>query len=126
MAITPNQDPIDEFSAVGPDATAAFEPAGSPANPTEHASSENVEVAGRKSGLDEEDEVEDDEDELVADDEDDDLEDDDEEEDEDEDDELEDDDDDLEDDDEDDEDDDDEEEEEDDEEDEDEVAPKKK
>ena len=67
MAIQPNQDPIDEFSTIGPDATAAFEPAGAPANPTEHASSENLEVAGRKSALDEEEEVEDD-DEVEADD----------------------------------------------------------
>ena len=93
MAIQPNQDSVDEFSTIGPDATATLEPAGSPANPTEHAGSENVEVAGRKSALDEEDEVEEDEedaDDVDAED-DDDLEDDDEEEEDEDDEELEDD-----------------------------------
>jgi hypothetical protein len=80
----------DDFRKVGNDATAGFEPADSPSNPTEHASSENLEVAGKTDDLDDEDEEEDDdlEDE-------DDLEDDDEEDEDDEEDDLEDDDEDL-------------------------------
>jgi hypothetical protein len=80
----------DDFRKVGNDAIAGFEPANSPSNPTEHASSENLEVAGKTDDLDDEDEEEDDdlEDE-------DDLEDDDEEDEDDEEDDLEDDDEDL-------------------------------
>ena len=70
----------DDFRKVGPDATADFAPAGSPSNPTEHASSENLQVAGKTddAGLDLEDD-EDEEDEEDDEDEDD-LEEDDEEE----------------------------------------------
>ena len=125
MAIQPKQElnpasDLSDLGSIGPDATATFERPGSPANPTEHASSEHVEAAPRKSSLDDEDELEDDDDELEDDDEaDDDLEDDDEEEDD-----FDDDDDELEDDDEDDE-DDDEEEDEDEEDDEDTIKPLK-
>ncbi len=117
MAQQPVQPLTEDFSLIGPDATAAFEPAGRPAIPTEHAGSEHLDLAGRKSALDDEEEEDEDED-VVDDDEEDDLD-----EDEDEDDLEDDDDEDLEDDD--DEEDDDEEDEEDDEEEEDEVKPLK-
>jgi hypothetical protein len=94
MAMNPIEQPTtSDFTLAGPDATAAFEPVGTPSNPTEHASSETLWVAPRTPALDEEDDVEEDPDEEDdLDDEDEDLEDD-----EDEDDDLEDDDDDLED-----------------------------
>ena len=126
MAIQPTHDQSSnsisgDFSIVGPDTTAAFEPAGSPSSPMSNASSENLLVAPRTPALDEEDEVEDDDpdEEDDADDEDD-LEDDEDEDLADDDDELEDDEDDAEDDE--DEDEDDEEEDEEDEDD----TPKKK
>jgi hypothetical protein len=72
----------DDFRKVGADATAEFEPATSASNPTDHASSENLNVAPKDDDL-EDDEVEEDED--LDDEEDDELEDDDDEEDDDED-----------------------------------------
>jgi hypothetical protein len=81
----------DDFRKVGADVTAGFEPATSPSNPTEHASSENLNVAPKDDDLEDDDEVDEDDD-LEDEDEDDDLEDDeDEDEEEDEDDDLEDD-----------------------------------
>ena len=46
MAFTDNAEFEDDFRKVGPDATADFAPSGTTNNPTEHASSANVEVAG--------------------------------------------------------------------------------
>jgi hypothetical protein len=50
----------DDFRKVGQDVTMGFEPAGSPSNPTEHASSENMELAGAEARV-EDDDLEDDE-----------------------------------------------------------------
>jgi hypothetical protein len=87
----------DDFRKVGADVTAGFEPATSPSNPTEHASSENLNVAPKDDDLEDDDEVDEDddledEDEDDEDEDDEEYEDDDEDEDEDVDDELEDDD----------------------------------
>ncbi len=60
MAFTNTPDFEDDFRKVGPDATAGFAPAGSPSNPTEHASSENI--AAATADTDEDEELEDDED----------------------------------------------------------------
>ena len=70
----------DDFRKIGDDVTADFERPGAPSDPTGHASSENVEVAGAPD-TDEDDDLEDDEDldEEDDSDEDDDLEDDDDE-----------------------------------------------
>ena len=78
MAFTNDSEFEDDFRKVGPDATASLEPAGTPSNPTQYASSENVEVAGadadeEENDLEDDDELEDEDDA----DEDDDLEDDD-------------------------------------------------
>jgi hypothetical protein len=74
----------DDFRRVGADVTAGFEPASSPSSPTEHASSENLDVAAKPDDLDEEDEVDEDDDLDDEDEEDEDLEDDEDDEDEDE------------------------------------------
>jgi hypothetical protein len=72
----------DDFRRVGADVTAEFEPVGSPNDPTEHASSENLEVAPKDDDLEDDDESKDDDDLDEEDDEDDDLEEDEEEDDE--------------------------------------------
>lgn len=97
MAFADNAEFEDDFRKVGPDATAGFAPGGTGGNPAEHASSENLDVAGKADvadddleededegdldeddDLDDEDLEDDDDDEVVAEDEDtDDLEDDD-------------------------------------------------
>ena len=68
----------DDFHKVGNDVTAGFEPAGSSSNPTENASSKNLNVAPKDDDLEDDEDEKDDEDSDP--DEDDDLEDDDEEE----------------------------------------------
>ena len=89
----------DDYRKIGHDATAAFEPADSSSNPTEHASSEHLDTRAvdddapdEDEDLDEDaddvDEDEDDEDEYEDDDDSDDLDDEDEDEDEDEEDEA--------------------------------------
>ena len=89
MAFVNDTDFQDDFRKVGQDVTAGFERPGAPANPTDHASSENLDVAPKTDDLDEDDDLEDedldedDEDEDDEDLEDDDLEDEDDEEDED-------------------------------------------
>ena len=45
MAFANDAEFEDDFRKVGPDATAELEPAGSTSNPTEYASSENLEAA---------------------------------------------------------------------------------
>ncbi len=81
MAFVNNAEFQDDFRKVGPDATAEFAPVGTPVDPTEHASSENLDVATKADVAD--DDLEDDEDEVDEDDDDDlddeDLEDDDDE-----------------------------------------------
>ena len=52
----------DDFRKVGADVTAGFEPATSPSNPTEHASSENLNVAPKDDDLEDDDEVDEDDD----------------------------------------------------------------
>jgi hypothetical protein len=97
MAFVENTDIEDDFRKVGTDATAGFERPRAKSQPTEHASSENLGVAGKTAPTD--DDVEDDDDleddDELADDEDDlddeDLDEDDDEEELDEDDDLEDD-----------------------------------
>ena len=77
MAFTNDAEYKDDFRQIGADATAEFEQTGSLSNPTEHAGSENLEIAAKADDLDEEEDAEDDD---LEDDEDDDLEEDDEEE----------------------------------------------
>jgi hypothetical protein len=90
MAFANDTEFQDDFRRVGQDVTAGFERPGAPANPTEHASSDNLDLAPKTDELDDEDDLEDDDlDEDDEDEDDEDLEDDDLE-DEDEDDELED------------------------------------
>ena len=81
MAFINSPDFEDDFRKVGPDATAGFATVGTPSDPTEHAGSENIEVAGAAEP-DEDEDLEDDEDLDDEEDEDDedDLEDDDEDE----------------------------------------------
>jgi hypothetical protein len=74
MAFTNDAEFQDDFRKLGRDATAGFEPGGSPSNPFKYASSENLELVSK--GLDEEEDLED-EDELEDDEDDDELEDDD-------------------------------------------------
>ncbi|ADW70112.1 hypothetical protein [Granulicella tundricola] len=89
MAFVNDTEFQDDFRKVGQDVTAGFERPGAPADPTDHASSENLDVAPKTDDLDEDDDLEDDdldeddEDEDDEDLEDDDLEDEDDEEDED-------------------------------------------
>ena len=59
----------DDFRKVGQDVTAGLERPGFPSDPTGHASSENLDVAGKTDDLDDDD-LEDDEDEDLEDDED--------------------------------------------------------
>ncbi len=73
MAFANNAEFEDDFRKVGPDATAGFAPGGAPSDPTEHASSENLDVAAKADVAD--DDLEDDDDEVDEDDEDDDLDD---------------------------------------------------
>lgn len=60
----------DDFRKVGQDVTMGFEPAGSPNNPTEHASSENMELASAEAGVEDDDLEDEDEDEDEGEDED--------------------------------------------------------
>lgn len=87
MAISADTEFQDDFRKVGKDVTAGFEPAGSPSNPTENASSKNLNVAPKDDDLEDDEDEKDDEDDEDKEDKDDDLEDDDEDEEEEEDDE---------------------------------------
>src|ERR1700712_2986992 len=77
MAFVNDTEFQDDFRKVGQDVTAGFERPGAPADPTDHASSENLDVAPKTDDLDEDDDLEDDDlDEDDEDEDDEDLEDD--------------------------------------------------